>query len=86
MTRRTTVLDRALGLLSYRIEPEGVSVATQIAEKTPPVLMNANNMQQVFLNVLINALDALSESNKDAKEVEVDIRPERERVQSHVRR
>jgi PAS domain S-box-containing protein len=73
------VLDRVLKLLSYRIEREEVLVAPHIAEGTPDIPMVANKMQQVFLNILSNALDALRQSAK--KEIHIDVRREGESVQ-----
>ncbi len=67
-----TVLDRVLKLLSYRIEAQRVLVTQHTAEGTPDVPMVANKMQQVFLNILSNSLDALGEREK--KEIRIDVR------------
>jgi signal transduction histidine kinase len=67
------ILERVIRLLSYRIEKEGVSVTSHVDEETPKIRMHVNTMQDVFLNLLTNALDALEESKK--KEVHIDIRP-----------
>lgn len=72
------IFDRIFHLLSYRIETQKVSVTRHTAEGTPEVWMNPNNIQQVFLNFVNNALDALEKSEK--KEIDVDIRREDEFV------
>jgi two-component system NtrC family sensor kinase len=66
-----TILSRVLKLLSYRIEEDNISIGKHIAIGTPDILMNVNNMQQVFLNLLNNALDALKESKQ--KKIDIDI-------------
>jgi len=61
-------------LLSYRIEKEGVSITSHVDEETPKIRMHVNAMQNAFLNLLVNALDALEKSK--AKEVRIDVRPD----------
>ena len=66
-----TILSRVLKLLSYRIEKDRISINKHIAIGTPGIMMNVNNMQQVFLNLLNNALDALKESKQ--KKIDINI-------------
>ena len=68
------ILERVVRLLSYRIEKEGVSITSHVDEGTPKIRMHVNAMQDVLLNLLANALDALVESKK--QEVRVDVRPD----------
>jgi PAS domain S-box-containing protein len=68
------ILERVVTLLSYRIEKEGVSVTSHVDKETPNIRMRVNAMQDVILNLLTNALDALEESEK--KELNIDIHPE----------
>lgn len=72
------VLERVLKLLSYRIGLDGVSITHYIAEETPEIWMRANSIQQVFFNLITNALDAVAESPR--KDIHIDIRPEGENV------
>ena len=65
------ILDRVLRLLSYRIDKEGITVTTDVAEDTPEIMMRVSNIQQVFVNVVGNAMDAMKESLK--KEIAVHI-------------
>jgi PAS domain S-box-containing protein len=69
-----TVLEQVLNLLSYRIEKERVFVIKHYAKESPEIWMKVNSMQQVFFNIIINALDALKESKK--KEISIDIHRE----------
>lgn len=67
------IFDRVLRLLSYRIENGDVLIAKKCSEQTPVISMKTGNIQQVFLNLMTNALDAVKESEK--KEIHFDIRP-----------
>lgn len=60
-------------LLSYRIEKENVLLTKDYSPDTPEIWMKESNIQQVILNLVGNALDALKESN--LKELHVEIRP-----------
>ncbi len=73
------LFDRVFKLLSYRIKTEGILIKQHIAEGTPDVWMKVNNIQQVFLNLITNALDAVKD--KERKEITIDIKPEGENVQ-----
>ena len=75
----TTIFDRVLRLLSYRITKENVSITQQIAEEASEIWMKTGNIQQVFLNLITNALDVLKESEN--KEIHVDVCPEGEFAQ-----
>jgi PAS domain S-box-containing protein len=66
------ILERVLRLLSYRIEKDGVTVARETAAGTPEILMKPSNIQQVFLNIVGNALDAVRECPKKEISVRVD--------------
>jgi len=68
------IVERVVRLLSYRIEKEGVSLTSHVDEETPKIRMHVNAVQDVILNLLTNALDALEESKK--KEVHIDVRPD----------
>ena len=74
-----TLCNRVLSLLSYRIKQDNVSVLQHIAQDTPAVPMSASGMQQVFLNLIGNSLDALAEHAK--KEIHIDIHPSADSVE-----
>lgn len=73
------VLDRVLKLLSYRFKKENVRLTKEIDNDVPPIWMKVNNIQQVFLNVFNNALDALEKSTK--KEIGIKVHRKGEFVQ-----
>ena len=74
-----TIIERVVKLLSYRIEKEHVSLTQWVAEGTPKIWMEVNGMQQVLLNLIGNALDAVMESQK--KEIHVEVHREGDFVQ-----
>jgi signal transduction histidine kinase len=78
----TEILERVLRLLSYRTEKERVSVATHYADQIPEIWGSTNAIEQVFLNLMTNALDALKGSEK--KEVHVDIQDDGEFVRVRI--
>jgi len=78
----TVILERVLKLLSCRIGKQSVRVTYHTADGTPEVWMKVNSIQQVFLNLTTNALDALERSEK--KEIHVDIRRDGEFVQATI--
>jgi len=72
------VFDRVFQLISYRLKNQKVVLIKHYIENMPDILMRVNQIQQVFLNLIVNALDALQESPK--KEICIDIHPEEEFV------
>lgn len=66
-----TVFERVLRLLTHRIGKEGVAVRRHYSGRSPQVLMDAGEIQQVFLNLATNALDAMSSSAKKQLDVTV---------------
>ncbi len=67
-----TIIERVRKLLSYRIVKEGVSFQVNAVPGCPKVNVNPGNLQQVFLNLIGNALDAVRE--RQIRNVNVEIR------------
>jgi signal transduction histidine kinase len=65
------ILDRVIRLLTYRTEKEGVTITRTVGEDTPEIMMRVSNIQQVFLNLISNALDAIQGTPK--KEISLHI-------------
>ena len=72
------LFERVLNLLSFRIEKENILVIKNIDDNGTDIWVKISNIQQVFLNLMGNALDAIKESKK--KEIRIDIQPEGESV------
>lgn len=66
------ILDRVLNLLGHRIEKENVTITRDITEPLPRIQVKVNEIQQVFLNLITNALDAMRFS--DSKEIHIKVR------------
>ncbi len=56
-----TLLNRAVDLIAYRLGKDRVEIVRDFSPSLPKVSVNSNQMIQVFLNLLGNAIDALKE-------------------------
>jgi|GEM_PF-905997 len=65
-----SIIDRILRLLSYKISADQVSIIKKYAENIPDIPGDENKMEQVFLNLIKNALDALKPG--DRKEIHLE--------------
>lgn len=64
-----TALERALTFVAHRVKKEHIVIDKKYAPDIPKVRLRVNRIQQVLLNLLNNALDAVGESEK--KEITV---------------
>ncbi len=67
-----TVASRAVELLRFEAERKKVSLDVDIAAALPPVLADADELQQVVLNLLLNGIDATRAGGRVALRVERD--------------
>ena len=58
------VLDHVLGLLAPRFKKEGITVRRQVAPNLPSVAARPGQLEQVFTNIVINALDAMPDGGQ----------------------
>jgi len=65
--RVNAVLRQTIKLRSYDFASHGVVVTEQFDENLGPALGDAQQLQQVFLNILNNAYDAIQESTNHGK-------------------
>ena len=64
------VLEKSFEIFSQQLVVRGIEVAWEIAENLPLILADAGRLEQVFINLLINARDAIEdkwESNSPQK-------------------
>ncbi|MCP3952390.1 MAG: PAS domain S-box protein [Desulfobacterales bacterium] len=54
-------LKRASEIFSQQLKVRGINVAWEITGDLPPVMADAGRLEQVFINLLINARDAIEE-------------------------
>ncbi|MGI6659072.1 MAG: ATP-binding protein [Dethiobacteraceae bacterium] len=53
------VFDKAYSLLAYQIEKSGIKVIKDISAPLPAILGNAQGLEQIIVNLLLNAKDAI---------------------------
>jgi len=58
------VLEETLALIVYEMEAQEVSLEKEYAPGLPPVPMDREQMKQVFLNLLLNAIQAMEQGGK----------------------
>lgn len=63
-TQLNQVVERVLSLLKYQLSRGGITVTCQLANDLPPVLANGQQLDQVLINFLLNARDALENTPK----------------------
>jgi C4-dicarboxylate-specific signal transduction histidine kinase len=73
-------LESALTLLEHRIRKKGITVDLALAANLPSVAASSNHLQQVFVNLLVNACDALDNA-LEKRIVIASSQPEKERVE-----
>jgi len=62
-----SVLQRTLHLRSYDFISHGIQVIERLDESLPVVIGDSHQLQQVFLNILNNAYDAVRESSRPSR-------------------
>jgi len=62
-----TILRRTLQLRAYDFHSHGVEVVEQLDESLPDVIGDSQQLQQVFLNIVNNAYDAVRETGRAPK-------------------
>jgi two-component system NtrC family sensor kinase len=71
------VLRQTLKLRSYGLSNRNVEILERLAENLPVVVADPHQLEQVFLNILNNAFDAIEQSGRPGRiEVETIARPE----------
>ena len=61
------VLNNALILLSERFKMHDISVSRNVEDNLPAITVDANQLEQVFANIMTNAMQALDERGENAK-------------------
>lgn len=61
MTDFRSLLERTLALLDYQIQNHRIRVALTIPETLPPVMIDKDQVGQVLVNLLLNAVQAMPE-------------------------
>ena len=61
------VLRRTLALRSYDLANHGIQVIERMEDSVPEIMGDAHQLQQVFLNILNNAYDAVHETGRQGR-------------------
>jgi two-component system NtrC family sensor kinase len=61
------IVERTLALRSYELRLENISVTTDFCRELPPVLADAGQLQQVLLNLIVNAEQAIRQKKAHGK-------------------
>ncbi len=59
-----TVLDNALVLVHHSVVKDAVQIVKELSEGLPKVLVDKGKIEQVFINILLNAIQAMSKGGK----------------------
>jgi C4-dicarboxylate-specific signal transduction histidine kinase len=60
-----------IALVRYEVHGQGVSVRTGLGQDLPPVLGDRIQLQQVVLNLIMNAIEAMSASDQAPRELSI---------------
>ncbi|MCH8060457.1 MAG: two-component sensor histidine kinase, partial [Proteobacteria bacterium] len=55
------VVEKSVGIVDHQLSLNNIRVTMDLAESIPPILGNANQLQQVLMNLAINAQHAMGE-------------------------
>lgn len=64
------VLDTTLGLVNYELSKNSVNITEELDPELPPIVADPNQLQQVFMNLIMNAQHAM-ESTSDKREIRI---------------
>ena len=67
-------LSKAVSLMATKATRHGIQVTQQLSERAPMVSGSTNELQQVFLNLFLNAIDAMPEGGRVVIETRTDER------------
>jgi C4-dicarboxylate-specific signal transduction histidine kinase len=68
------LIEHALSLMQEQLRLHDIEVALDLSPSQPVVMGNAIQLEQVFINLLTNARDAMADSSPRAMSISVDIR------------
>lgn len=61
------ILRKALELRSYELKANSIEVLTDLSPSLPSTMVDFHQIQQVFLNIILNAEQAMTEVNRNGK-------------------
>ncbi|MBA7569004.1 Sensor histidine kinase TmoS [subsurface metagenome] len=61
------ILESALELRAYQLKTSNIEVITNLAPSLPKIMLDFHQIQEVFLNIILNAEQAMTEANNGGK-------------------
>lgn len=58
------ILKKALGLLQHQIKKSSIEIIQKLGANVPPILMDHNRIEQVFVNLILNAIQAMPQGGR----------------------
>lgn len=68
------LLEEVLELSSYLLEKYEITVKKDLALDLPEILLDRNKMEQVFLNIILNAIQAMEESQERVLTIKTELK------------
>jgi signal transduction histidine kinase len=66
------IIERAISLIQHRLDESKIAISNSLPLQTPQVFGDATEIQQVFLNLLMNAIDAVNaHTSKHEKKIDI---------------
>ncbi|MTI81280.1 MAG: GAF domain-containing protein [Firmicutes bacterium] len=65
------MVQKVLSLTKYQINRSKITIKTDLAKNLPMITANGHQIQQVLINFLLNARDALENADADKKEIKI---------------
>ena len=62
-------IENVFSMIGRQFEAHGITVHKNLANGLPPVMAHSNRLEQVIMNLLVNARQALDECNREHKEL-----------------
>ncbi|HOP69241.1 MAG TPA: ATP-binding protein [Bacillota bacterium] len=70
------VVESALSLIQYQVEKSKIKLTRRLQPDLPPILGNAHSLEQILINLLLNAKDAVEQKENAEISIATMIRPE----------
>jgi len=78
------IIDRSLLLLAYRLEKSRVVITQDFQPGLPNINASPNHIEQVILNLLINAIDSIEEKNDTNRRIDFKVTTEEQFIKIEI--
>ena len=78
------VIERSLLLLAYRFEKSRITITKNVELQEPMIKASPNHIEQVILNLLINAIDAIEEKGAEQRNIKIKISEKEKFVKTEI--